>query len=820
MLVGASDNVKETEQSVSTSQTSNNEESLLQSLQQDEYQAPAFFESLQLHSTKHQSEEIHSKDDRTTEKLEDVSFFESIGLYWVNPADKHEPVPENNVKDTAPDNIVINEAVSDNIDNEFDFFNMLGLVPSSSSSGAGNKKWRLWNPDMDSSWVEDDLYRDLELPDHPDPSSTDPTIMEHSSPPGVKVRNQSQKMKSEEVELNIHSRPKRVVKQSKIFEIEESRPKKMRIDILPETDSIANSHNSQEKQANYPPDGGLITCPSCEARVLPRQFGKHLVSHYHYHRSLGHQDSERLILDNIQDIVHQSPFQCRLCSYYCNYHDQLVNHVRNHPPEIQSSETFWCQVCMKIIPDHDHLVSHLNNYSHTELVTVINRSVPVIIKKISLVSCSVCDKQFRYNISLKKHMKLVHYDEQFELENHEKFFCSDCSFYSYKRKALKIHNFLIHPNPKLKYDCYICKQQFISKATSTAHRNSATHKLNSELHKMMEENMDCNHCPEHFLDEEDLRKHIETSHVQELSQCHLCGNMFHFPQELTLHLKLRCQTQSTVSTTAAARLKCALCSLPCVNNSVLTLHVSGHHSSSTSDSGQHHCPLCQVPVSQHQLLDHVQYHGGDLHHCQHCHQLFTNEYKFNKHSQVCNVVYKCNLCSYSSKKKILLNLHIKRSHSNNTDEPEIFLCNVCNTQFTKKTSLSKHMMTHKEKIPKFHCSQCDFKALFKSDLERHLVKHSVSKEIKCSECSFVCKRKNELVRHNKLVHQDSPINACNFCEYKTKNIDHLKRHVERRHRLNEMTCLEVVLDENDLIKTVNSTSSVPEFVTEQIVINS
>ena len=103
-----------------------------------------------------------------------------------------------------------------------------------------------------------------------------------------------------------------------------------------------------------------------------------------------------------------------------------------------------------------------------------------------------------------------------------------------------------------------------------------------------------------------------------------------------------------------------------------------------------------------------------------------------------------------------------------------------------------------------------------------MIKHSESKDLKCLDCNFVCKRKNELARHNKLVHQDTPVNACNICDYKTKNVDHFKRHIERKHSAgSDTTYLEVMLDENDFIvsRTAVDTQSVPEFVTEQIVID-
>ena len=115
----------------------------------------------------------------------------------------------------------------------------------------------------------------------------------------------------------------------------------------------------------------LRNCPSCEARVLPRQMGKHLVSHFHYHRSLGHPAAEDLVLQHITAVVHQSPFQCQACRFYCNWHKDLVKHVKEHE---NKRGPFLCQMCERLFGSHDQLVDHLASHSHTELVSILNRS--------------------------------------------------------------------------------------------------------------------------------------------------------------------------------------------------------------------------------------------------------------------------------------------------------------------------------------------------------------------------------------------------------------------------------------------------------------
>ena len=837
-----SENVKET--ATSHCQNSNTEED-----------ASSFFHSLQLHSNRHEipataEAETNSHHDDTRdeesnkEKLEDISFFESIGLYWVNPADKLQPEASHGqviASDQSPGQRE-HRAEEAPVD-EFDFLNVLGLTPVV-GPGHGNKKWRLWNPELDTEeavWDEEQLYRDLGLAgEQSGPGVTDPTVLEHLSPTSVS-RHQAiledsapplASISLDPADLNVNNRPKREIKRATFFEPENApSAKKLRLDPAKENVSNINfSVSKTQSEAEPKLNSKLVVCRSCGASVSRHQYGKHLVSHYHVHRSIGHPDTETIILNNIQDIVHQSPFQCQVCQFYCNWHEDLVSHLRGHK-EDEGSEgaSYWCQVCMKTIIGHKTLMGHLSSYSHTELVTVINRSVPVIIRKINLIPCQLCGRTFRSNLALKKHMQQGHGIRNFQLENHERYFCQYCTFVTYKKASLKSHQFLVHPNSKLKYDCYICKKQFANKDSAQAHRNTKEHKWNTELHQTIEQQQCCEHCSEWFPDVQDLSGHLEVDHHSLLPQCHLCGSRFHFHPELTVHLKMKCQTISQIpSDDSPTKFQCTQCPFASATKSVLTLHSYSKHRDthfSDRDTGDDIlCPVCRVQVPRAGVDQHLRCHGpGAVHQCHTCHQLFGSQQKLDKHSQRCGVEYKCKLCKYKSSKKILLNLHVKRQHCKTNETEEIFVCQLCSAKFHSKSSLNNHIKyKHSGSKPLYKCKNCQLSFNFKSDLERHEITHIDSKSLSCEDCDFVCKRKSELIRHRKHVHENSPFNECKICGYRTKNSDHFKRHFDKKHQLNDVTSFEIHLDQNDFLISRSGNipaASVPEFVTEQIVIN-
>ena len=88
------------------------------------------------------------------------------------------------------------------------------------------------------------------------------------------------------------------------------------------------------------------------------------------------------------------------------------------------------------------LNDHLRSDDHLELISVINRSVPTIIKNLQLVPCDICNRKFRLNLALKKHMKSVHGLTGYQLKGHQKYTCNYCEYWSYKQKSLQIHSFL------------------------------------------------------------------------------------------------------------------------------------------------------------------------------------------------------------------------------------------------------------------------------------------------------------------------------------------------------------------------------------------
>lgn len=200
---------------------------------------------------------------------------------------------------------------------------------------------------------------------------------------------------------------------------------------------VKADHNSDHQQA----------CPCCKVNIPDGCLGKHLVSHFHYHRSLSHPDHKSLILSNISDIVKQAPFQCGVCKFYCNFSRTFLEHWKSqHQSQtiLENDQRLWCSTCRVSTTSEAQMLQHLQDANHLEIETMINRSVPIVIKSIQLHQCGLCPKRFRLNFSLKLHMASSHSETE----------AAEADRTSLKHKQHHLH-------------CRICHKKF---KTSNAYR--------------------------------------------------------------------------------------------------------------------------------------------------------------------------------------------------------------------------------------------------------------------------------------------------------------------------------------------------------------
>ncbi|XP_058451746.1 zinc finger protein 236-like [Malaya genurostris] len=341
-------------------------------------------------------------------------------------------------------------------------------------------------------------------------------------------------------------------------------------------------------------------CEICKTRLPTSLLGKHLISRYHYRRMLNHPEQcFDVILKNIHRIVLQSPFQCHPCKFYANTEDQFMSHWNSveHEQRVSVDGTFWCSFCKFECTENFHMTNHLLGSDHREVISVINRSVPIIIRKITPIVCKFCGDEFRYNAELKKHHERCNEGTPEDAMKAKRSFqntftCNICKASFHNKMLLLQHGQKLHRLAN--YYCSICEMSFQTPKESVRHRRTTAHKVMS-ARKNKKSNIvskKCHVCGKELADILELKRHIRTDHPETKYSCPRCGENFVLAQELGRHVRDKNCTffNSTTSSPASSLPSSVPALVPAGSAEMKTLpstsraHLSGENSIILNDS--------------------------------------------------------------------------------------------------------------------------------------------------------------------------------------------------------------------------------------------
>ena len=99
---------------------------------------------------------------------------------------------------------------------------------------------------------------------------------------------------------------------------------------------------------------------------------------------------------------------------------------------------------------------------------------------------------------------------------------------------------------------------------------------------------------------------------------------------------------------------------------------------------------------------------------------------------------------------------------------EAFQCNLCDTSFSQKRHLNRHIESVHKGIKPFKCKYCDASFSQKENLRGHIESvHERKKPFKCNACDASFSQKCDLNRHIESVHEEKKTFKCNICDSKT-----------------------------------------------------
>lgn len=269
----------------------------------------------------------------------------------------------------------------------------------------------------------------------------------------------------------------------------------------------------------------FVHCAGCKSRVRQHLMGKHLISHYHFRKARDTNSSvyQQLILDNIHATVHQSPFQCSPCKFYTNWLSNFMQHwyTEEHEQRLASMDgRLWCSFCKFECETSQDMLQHMSSSEHAEVIAVLNRSMPIIIRKRTIIKCDTCLMEFKYNIEMKKHSEktghpLGYTGTDIYQELHK---CRLCAAKFKSSLTLAAH--LKSKHKQRAYLCLVCEKTFNSSEEAKTHRQTSEHRIRRK-ENLKEQGVEikdlrkkCPYCSDRVILKNiiDLKDHIRTVH--------------------------------------------------------------------------------------------------------------------------------------------------------------------------------------------------------------------------------------------------------------------------------------------------------------------
>ncbi|XP_065206021.1 oocyte zinc finger protein XlCOF19-like [Planococcus citri] len=199
-----------------------------------------------------------------------------------------------------------------------------------------------------------------------------------------------------------------------------------------------------------------------------------------------------------ESCIKLTPFSCRFCDEKFDQNATLKVHLKSH----RNEKPFECDLCK----------NHFSNLQH------LKRHIEVIHNGQTNYQCKFCQKCFRWDSSLRTHLK-THTNER----PHQ---CSSCNF-SFRRSCDLKRHMITHTNEK-NYSCQHCSKKFTR--NSSLQRHVRAH--------FGDKPYLCSVCGKRFNESFFLKEHMESHSENRLYyHCDLCNKRFNNRRVLRVHAK-------------------------------------------------------------------------------------------------------------------------------------------------------------------------------------------------------------------------------------------------------------------------------------------
>ncbi|TRY94758.1 hypothetical protein DNTS_021629 [Danionella cerebrum] len=339
--------------------------------------------------------------------------------------------------------------------------------------------------------------------------------------------------------------------------------------------------------------------------------------------------------------------------------------------------------------------------------------------------------------------------------------------------------------------------------------------LNKELFERIRKvygDLECEYCGKLFWYQVHYDTHVRTHTKEHLHYCSQCNYS---------SITKNCLKRHVIQKHSDIFLKCPSegCSYCTPDKNKLQAHMKTHLGGAKKSFT---CPVCQESIPEGKLRAHSRSNhpevslsyisqalgirvqvkgviGKRASKCPYCECLFSrNGANFQRHIWAHEGVkpFKCSECDYASRNKSNLKAHMNKHSTEKTH-----LCDLCGKKFKSKSTLKSHKLMHTADGKQFKCTECDFTAVLKPHLIRHMEQHASFKPFQCALCHYSCNISSSLKRHYNKKHPGvTYVNAgtgtssseamseqggikCPVCSYVYGTKWELNRHLKSKHGL-------------------------------------
>lgn len=181
--------------------------------------------------------------------------------------------------------------------------------------------------------------------------------------------------------------------------------------------------------------------------------------------------------------------------------------------------------------------------------------------------------------------------------------------------------------------------------------------------------------------------------------------------------------------------------------------------------------------------------------CDVCKKSFSKGYNYRQHIGTHfadQQKFKCKECGTLFAWKSTLNKHMATHRAGGQQK---FVCEICPKVYTTLSQVNEHVKRDHLKERNHKCTHCAKSFFKKFDLKIHIRTHTKERPYECRVCYKSFHHQSHIIRHERIHSGERPY-ACNVCEKTFTQLGSLKNHRQRHQEL-KIDILDYQMDEDD-----------------------